>query len=283
MITFYVDGSPIINSSFFLSRNFRRLDVQIFSYQFSKQITLELTLFFQYVSKMQLSKTLSKMTALSWLLRLPLKKLLGYALGLFLLVLIGCFTIDRAVSFYVQDRVYEDVEMLPHRHYALVLGTSKYVAKGKTNKYYDYRLEASKLLVEQDKVDYLLLSGDNRTLQYNEPRTMFLDLRKMGVSESVMFKDFAGFRTLDSVVRASKVFQVPSFTIISQKFHCERALLIAKHYDIDAICFTAKQPEVYFGTRVREMFARVKAVLDLIIGVKPYFLGAPEPLPIPTE
>ena len=222
---------------------------------------------------MQLSKTLSKMTALSWLLRLPLKKLLGYALGLFLLVLIGCFTIDRAVSFYVQDRVYEDLETLPHRHYALVLGTSKYVAKGKTNKYYDYRLEASKLLVEQDKVDYLLLSGDNRTLQYNEPRTMFLDLRKMGVSESVMFKDFAGFRTLDSVVRASKVFQVPSFTIISQKFHC----------DIDAICFTAKQPEVYFGTRVREMFARVKAVLDLIIGVKPYFLGAPEPLPIPTE
>lgn len=112
---------------------------------------------------------------------------------------------------------------------------------------------------------------------------MFLDLRKMGVSESVMFKDFAGFRTLDSVVRASKVFQVPSFTIISQKFHCERALLIAKHYDIDAICFTAKQPEMYFGIRIREIFARMKAVLDLIIGVKPYFLGAPEPLPIPIE
>ena len=183
----------------------------------------------------------------------------------------------------MQDRVYEDIETLPHRHYALVLGTSKYVAKGKTNKYYDYRLEASKYLIDQNKVDYLLLSGDNRTLQYNEPRTMFLDLRKMGVSESVMFKDFAGFRTLDSVVRANKVFQVPSFTIISQKFHCERALLIAKHYDIDAICFTAKQPEVYFGTRVREMFARVKAVLDLIIGVKPYFLGTPEPLPMPAE
>ena len=104
------------------------------------------------------------MTALSWLSRLPLKKLLGYALGLGLLVLIGCFTIDRAISFYVQDRVYEDVETLPHRHYALVLGTSKYVAKGKTNKYYDYRLEASKYLIDQNKVDYLLLSGDNRTL-----------------------------------------------------------------------------------------------------------------------
>ena len=230
-----------------------------------------------------LSQMLSKMTALLGPLSLPLKKLLSYVLGFSLVALISCFIIDRAVSFYVQDRVYEDIETLPHRHYALVLGTSKYVAKGKTNKYYDYRLEASKLLIDQDKVDYLLLSGDNRTIQYNEPRTMFLDLRKMGVSESVMFKDFAGFRTLDSVVRANKVFQIPSFTIISQKFHCERALLIAKHYDIDAICFTAKQPEVYFGTRVREMFARVKAVLDLIIGVKPYFLGTPEPLPMPTE
>ena len=144
---------------------------------------------------MQLSKMRLKMTALSWLSRLPLKKLLGYALGLGLLVLIGCFTIDRAISFYVQDRIYEDIETLPHRHYALVLGTSKYIAKGKTNKYYDYRLEASKYLIDQNKVDYLLLSGDNRTLQYNEPRTMFLDLRKMGVSESVRFKDCAGFRT----------------------------------------------------------------------------------------
>ena len=85
---------------------------------------------------------------------------------------------------------------------------------------------------------------------------MFLDLRKMGVSESVMFKDFAGFRTLDSVVRASKVFQVPSFTIISQKFHCERALLIAKHYDIDAICFTA-------GIGENSFFAR-KGICDLL-------------------
>ena len=138
---------------------------------------------------MQLSKMLSKKTLLSWPSRLPLKKLLGYALGLGLFVLIGCFIIDRAVSFYVQDRVYEDIKTLPHRHYALVLGTSKYIAKGKTNKYYDYRLEASKSLIDQNKVDYLLLSGDNRTIQYNEPRTMFLDLRKMGVSESVMFKD----------------------------------------------------------------------------------------------
>ena len=79
---------------------------------------------------------------------------------------------------------------------------------------------------------------------------MFLDLRKMGVSESVMFKDFAGFRTLDSVVRANKSFPSSSFTIISQKFHCERALLIAKHYDIDAICFHRETARSLFWGRV---------------------------------
>ena len=222
------------------------------------------------------------MTALSWLLRLPLKKLLGYALGVFLLVLIGCFTIDRAVSFYVQDRVYEDLETLPHRHYALVLGTSKYVAKGKTNKYYDYRLEASKLLVEQDKVDYLLLSGDNRTLQYNEPRTMLKDLKKMGVPQEFIYLDFAGFRTLDSVIRADQVFKAHSLTIISQKFHCERALFIAKFHNIDAICFVADYPQVYSFVRVREFFARLQAVWDLMVEREPYFLGEPEPLPPPV-
>lgn len=217
-----------------------------------------------------LSQMLSKMTALLASLRLPLKKLLSYVLGFSLVALISCFIIDRAVSFYVQDRVYEDIETLPHRHYALVLGTSKYVAKGKTNKYYDYRLEASKRLIDQDKVDYLLLSGDNRTIQYNEPRTMFLDLRKMGVSESVMFKDFAGFRTLDSVVRANKVFQVPSFTIISQKFHCERALLIAKHYDIDANTYLhllraldLYDPSVGY-TDVKKALSRIKACYTLV-------------------
>ena len=160
-----------------------------------------------------------------------------------------------------------------------MLGTSKYIIGGKPNAYYEYRLAAAKELIDHQKVNYLLLSGDNRTTQYNEPRAMFRDLRKMGVSEASMFRDFAGFRTLDSVIRADKIFQVQAFTIVSQKFHCERALLIAKAHDIDAICFVAKQPELHLSTRIREVFARIKAVLDLILGVEPYFLGEPEPLP----
>lgn len=196
-------------------------------------------------------------------------------------LIILCLLVDRGVSFYVRDKIFTNIDELPHRAYALVLGTSKYIIGGKPNSYYEYRLAAAKELIDHQKVNYLLLSGDNRTVQYNEPRAMFRDLQKMGISEASMFRDFAGFRTLDSIIRADKIFQVQAFTIVSQKFHCERALLIAKAHDIDAICFVAKQPELHLSTRIREVFARIKAVLDLILGVEPYFLGEPEPLPSP--
>lgn len=198
-------------------------------------------------------------------------------------LIILCLLVDRGVSFYVRDKIFTNIDELPHRAYALVLGTSKYIIGGKPNSYYEYRLAAAKELIDHQKVNYLLLSGDNRTAQYNEPRAMFRDLQKMGISEASMFRDFAGFRTLDSIIRADKIFQVQAFTIVSQKFHCERALLIAKAHDIDAICFVAKQPELHLSTRIREVFARIKAVLDLILGVEPYFLGEPEPLPSPIN
>ena len=198
-------------------------------------------------------------------------------------LIILCLLVDRGVSFYVRDKIFTNIDELPHRAYALVLGTSKYIIGGKPNSYYEYRLAAAKELIDHQKVNYLLLSGDNRTVQYNEPRAMFRDLQKMGISEASMFRDFAGFRTLDSIIRADKIFQVQAFTIVSQKFHCERALLIAKAHDIDALCFVAKQPELPLSTRIREVFARIKAVLDLILGVEPYFLGEPEPLPSPIN
>ena len=70
--------------------------------------------------------------------------------------------------------------------------------------------------------------------------------------------------------------------IISQKFHCERALFIAKFHNIDAICFVADYPQGYTKVRVREFFARLQAVWDLLMEREPHFLGAPEPLPPPV-
>ncbi|PJG83168.1 hypothetical protein CVP04_07160 [Caviibacterium pharyngocola] len=216
------------------------------------------------------------------LLKSFVRKLLRYCVyAVFLCVFLLIF-IDQAIGFYVRQGIYTNVDTIPNRPYGVVLGTSKYFAKNTPNLFYSNRLSAANELFKNRKVDYLLLSGDNRTVEYNEPRTMFKDLRKMGVPEAFMYMDFAGFRTLDSVIRADQVFKAHSITIITQKFHCERALFIAKYHNIDAICFAADYPEGYTFVRFREFFARLQAVWDLLVEKEPHFLGNPEPLPPPV-
>ncbi|MDH2925497.1 SanA protein [Nicoletella semolina] len=198
-----------------------------------------------------------------------LKKSLKYSV-LFLIGLFGCMcVIDLGTSYLVRDKVYTDINTLPKRQYVIVLGTAKYYPSGSMNLYYKYRLNAAQLVFTHSKADYFLMSGDNKTAYYNEPRVMGRDLRAKGVPEKFILKDYAGYSTLDSIMRADKVFNLPPFTIISQRFHCERALLIAKFHDIDAICFVATYPEKHYQVRLREFIARSMMVLRLITGTEP--------------
>ncbi|CAM3586629.1 vancomycin high temperature exclusion protein [Vibrio aerogenes CECT 7868] len=198
------------------------------------------------------------------------------------LIIIGMLTllIDRWVSWQTQDHIVTDSENLPPFKVAVVLGTSKYL--GKTlNDYYTHRINAAIRLYREGKIHQFLLSGDNAHRSYNEPWTMKRDLLKAGIPEQKIALDYAGFRTLDSIVRTRKIFDTNHFLIITQQFHCERALFIAKHRDIDATCFAV--PGLTHGSgikiRLREAFARVKAVLDLfILNAKPKFLGPKEPI-----
>ncbi|MCK3657205.1 hypothetical protein A4G18_00335 [Pasteurellaceae bacterium Pebbles2] len=210
-----------------------------------------------------------------------IKKWIYALLGIATLGILTLVLIDQIVGFSVRNSLYRDVEKTPYRPYAVLLGTSKYVARNTPNQFYQHRLASTKALFDAQKIDYILLSGDNRTLQYNEPRTMKRDLRKMGISEQFLFPDYAGFRTLDSIIRAKEVFKAEPMTIVTQAFHCERALFIAKYHDIDAICFAANNPDVYTMTRLREMLARFLMVWELLTEKKPHFLGDPEPLPPP--
>ncbi|MCA2470604.1 MULTISPECIES: SanA/YdcF family protein, partial [Vibrio] len=117
---------------------------------------------------------------------------------------------------------------------------------------------------------------------YNEPWTMKRDLLKAGVPEEVIHLDYAGFRTLDSIVRAKKIFASERFLIVTQRFHCERALFIADAYNIDAQCLAVAGPTANkqkTSMRIRELLARVKAFLDLyVMNTQPRFLGPQEPI-----
>lgn len=180
---------------------------------------------------------------------------------------------DMRVEAVAKGRHYDDVNKMPHRNVGLLLGTSKYTIFGRDNEYYQRRIEATYELYVKGKIDTILISGDNSKKDYNEPETMMADLVALGVPKDRFVLDYAGFRTLDSVVRAKNVFGRDSVTIISQEFHNVRALYLAENVGVDAIAFNALYPIYRKSVKIiiREKLARVKVVLDVLLGVKPKF------------
>lgn len=183
------------------------------------------------------------------------------------------FLCDMSVEKVAEGRHYDDVNKIPHRNVGLLLGTSKFTIFGRNNEYYQRRIEAAYELYSKGKIDTILISGDNSKKDYNEPETMMADLVALGIPKDRFVLDYAGFRTLDSVVRAKNVFGRDSVTIISQEFHNVRALYLAENFGVNAIAYNALYP-IYrksFRIILREKLARVKVVSDVLFGVKPKF------------
>lgn len=210
---------------------------------------------------------------ISWI-RLLLKPLMYGVISLLTLLLL----IDLWVTFQTREQVYTDMDELPDRPVALVPGTSKFL--GRTpNRYYFSRIEAAAELFHRGKVRAILVSGDNRSRYYNEPITMYNDLIEAGVPARYISLDYAGLRTLDSIIRARRVFGQSEITFVSQGFHCERAIYLANREGIDAVAYSVDDGDVWWQWRVRlrETLARFKLMLDLyLFDVQPYFLGDPE-------
>jgi SanA protein len=199
-------------------------------------------------------------------------KLLGLLPLIGLLTLIVCnYTINRAAK----GKTYSTIESVPKNRVGLVLGTSKRRSNGLPNPYYTYRIDATITLFKAGKIDFVLVSGDNGTIYYNEPTTIKKDLVKGGIPENRIFLDYAGFRTLDSMVRAKEVFGLDQVTVISQKFHNERAIYLAEKKGLHAIGFNATDVTGQPGLKVklREYFARGKVFVDLVINTQPKFFG----------
>jgi SanA protein len=204
-----------------------------------------------------------------------LKKLLAILLVLLVISVVTVYVCDETVKRSARGKLYSAANQIPYNRTGLLLGTSKYLRNGYVNPYYQYRLEAAVALMKSGKIHNLVVSGDNSRKDYSEPEDMRADLILAGVDSSVIYLDYAGFRTFDSMVRLREIFGQDSVTVISQKFHNERALYIAGREQIAAIGYNARDVGQASGMRVkfREKLARVKVFLDYLLGEKPKFLG----------
>ncbi len=194
----------------------------------------------------------------------------------FTLLLIGLiWGVNYIVNSSTKKQMFYDVASIPKNKVGLLLGTAKYNDKARNivNIYYQNRIDAAVALYMAGKVDYIIVSGDSNTIYYNEPVLMRNDLIARGVPAKKIFMDNAGFRTLDSILRCRDIFGQEQFTIISQAFHDQRALYIANHKGVRTVAFSAQDGDTYWFSILREKFARVKMVYDLIQNTQAKYYG----------
>ena len=204
-------------------------------------------------------------------------KRIALSLSAFLILAVA-FTVyaNIKVEKAAASRIYPSVDSVPYKKVALLLGTNPLNKWGRPNSYFTNRINTASELYHAGKVDYIIASGDNHIKEYDEPTAMRDSLMAHGVPEDRIILDFAGFRTLDSVVRAKEVFGCDSLTIISQADHNARALYLAEANGIEAVAVSAPlRAGRWVRTRLalREWLARDKMMLDIMFGKKPHFLG----------
>ena len=197
--------------------------------------------------------------------RITIVVLLAPFLGVFIIAL--C---NHAVIQFSKGKIYDNVKDIPYKEVGLLLGTSPTTINGWTNIYYTYRIDAAVKLYKAKKISRILISGDGKEKSYDEPKYMRRDLIKRGIPAHKITLDKKGLRTYDSVINAKETFGLSNFTVISQRFQNERAIYLAGHNDIDAIGFNAMDAPNQKGksaikVRIREVFAKVKVFMDLIL------------------
>jgi SanA protein len=189
------------------------------------------------------------------------------------IALLACYAIVWVVA---RGHTYDTVEKTPLRMCGLVLGATPKVS-GRDNVFFTGRIQAAADLYHAGRLQFLIVSGDNSKNGYDEPSEMKAALVAKGVPAKQIYCDYAGFRTLDSIVRAKRVFGQEKFTIISQAFHNPRALYIARRHGlVDCVAYNA--PGATTGStlmmHLREVAARVWAILDVeLLKTGPKFLG----------
>ena len=199
------------------------------------------------------------------------------------LVLLGLlvFFLPRIMtSFYAMFRAYS-VEDAPADRVGIVFGAGLRRDGSPTAVLRD-RVETAAKLYRDGKVEKLLMSGDNRVVDYNEPEAMRQYARSLGVPDEAIVLDYAGRRTYDTCYRAKAIFGVESAILVTQKFHLSRALFTCNALGVKAVgaetnnYYFLKRSRLYWN--LREQFATGIAFWDVYFKQPLPVLGEPEPI-----
>ena len=192
------------------------------------------------------------------------------------IVLIACVALmlvcNQLVENNAKGKCFTEIDSIKYNKVGLLLGTTPQSRITKTTNYFFiYRIDAAEQLYKVGKIEKILISGDENSLDgVNEAVCMRDSLVARGVSSNDIILDGKGYRTINSILNANKVYGLKSFTIISQQFHNERALYQAEHLELDfenIQAYNAKNPKSTRAliTYIREYLARVKLFWYILI------------------
>lgn len=218
----------------------------------------------------------------AWRMRRVLKRIFRCVALLILTGIVVILVIQHSVIQSARGKTYDDPTRIIGKHVGLVFGCDDRF-HDRENLYFTYRMDAAAALWHAGKLHCLIVSGDNRSAQYNEPLKMRQALIKRGVPAEKIVCDYAGLRTLDSVLRCKKIFGVERCLMISQLFQNERSIYIAEAHGMEVIGFNARDVSGPGGrkTKWREFAARLMMWLDVhVLDTQPKHGGDKESLPM---
>ncbi|EDY56981.1 MULTISPECIES: ElyC/SanA/YdcF family protein [Streptomyces] len=165
---------------------------------------------------------------------------------------------------------------VPRTEVAVVFGAGLW--DGEPSPYLAHRLDAAAKLYRENRIEVVLVTGDNSREDYDEPDAMRAYLTRHGVPDTRIVSDYAGFDTWDSCVRARKIFGVHQAVLISQGFHIRRAVALCQAAGVTSygIGVDARHDATWYYGGTREIFAAAKAALDVAVRPDPRFLGPKE-------
>jgi len=193
-----------------------------------------------------------------------------------LLLVLLTWLAERRLEQLADPYLFDDSAQLPYVDVAVVLGAAPIGPEGGPNRYFEYRLDAAAALWLAGKVKYLLVSGDNSRPDYDEPSAMRAGLISRGVPASAIYRDFAGVRNGDSMLRAKSVFGLQRLIVVSQGFHAARAIFLARDEGIEAWGLAARDVDRAYSvfTELRRYPSAVRAYLDVWLDTPPRHAGS---------